>query len=219
MIKKVIQRIKVLKVVLTLSLLLLPSCVPGGELSYTAPYEVKIEAGEDLIGTGIRYVGMKDSGAEVLIEGQRAFKRKGDSLDWEGSPVEGVKLNLSLRVLWYTEKKLYLIGRAKVVVRDPQPQSGAIPVEAPLRFSNAPVSYLVKKGSYIPGTQIKYLGKTEKGAELSGVEGYPYRKALDSILWEGKIREKVYLRLNLRVGIISEHSLGVGGLATIWITP
>jgi len=54
---------------------------------------------------------------------------------------------------------------------------------------------------------------------LGGIDGYPYRKLADSILWEGKLREGVFLRLNVRVLLISDDSLRVGGMATIWIAP
>ena len=81
------------------------------------------------------------------------------------------------------------------------------------------MAYNVARGKYIPGTLVKYLGKEKEGAHLEGVEGHPYRKIADSIVWEGKLRENVYLRLNLRVLFITEDTLRVGGMATIWIAP
>ncbi|HIC93787.1 MAG TPA: hypothetical protein EYP09_06010 [Anaerolineae bacterium] len=198
------------------------ACWPGpppSELTYFAPYEVAIEAGSDLPGTGIRYVGLSDRRAELLIDGRRTLKQKGDSLDWEGSPAEGTSVDLSLRILWYTAEKLHVAGTAKVRVSNPTPQVAPIPTEAATQYSNAPVAYSVARGKYIPGTLVKYLGKEKEGAHLEGVEGHPYRKIADSIVWEGKLRENVYLRLNLRVLFITEDSLRVGGMATIWIAP
>jgi hypothetical protein len=191
----------------------------AGELTYTAPVEISVKAGENLPGTSIRYVGKSEKGAEVLIAGQHAFKQKGDSLDWEGDPVEGVSVDLSLRTLWFTEDTLQLAGTGKVVVRQPDPQPAFIQTDWPLRFTNAPVTYGVARNEYIPGTTVEYLGKEEEGAHLGGIAGYPYRKGADSILWEGKLREKVYLRLNVRVLYIGENSLQVGGTADIWIVP
>jgi hypothetical protein len=77
----------------------------------------------------------------------------------------------------------------------------------------------VEKGDYIPGTLVKYVSKQEEGIELSGVEGYPYRKFGDSIIWEGKLREKVYLQLNVRVLLITESFINVTGTATLLLTP
>lgn len=54
---------------------------------------------------------------------------------------------------------------------------------------------------------------------MGGIDGYPYRKLADSILSEGKLREGVFLRLNVRVLLITDDSLRVGGMATIWIAP
>ena len=88
-----------------------------------------------------------------------------------------------------------------------------------MKYSNAPVTYHVRKGHYIPGTLVKYVGRTEEGIELEGVEGYPYRKFGDSILWEGKLRERVFLKLNVRVLLITEDSITVAGTATLLLTP
>jgi len=211
-------------VVLGLLLSFLPTCqrtLPGGplELLYIAPFETGIEKGSDLPGTGIRYVGLSDKGAEILIDDQAAFKQKGDSLDWKGNPAENVRLDLTLRVLWFTEETLYVAGTARATVRDPVPEVASIPTEPPVKYSNAPVTYRVEKGDSIPGTLVKYLGKAEEGIELSGVEGYPYRKLGDSIVWEGKLKEKVFLLLNVRVIFIAADFIRVVGTATLLLTP
>jgi hypothetical protein len=215
-----------LKVYIALGLLLVGvlSCGPSSgegpeELAYTAPVEISVKAGENLPGTNVRYVGKSEKGAEVLIAGQHAFKQQGDSLDWKGNPVEGASVELSLRILRFTEDTLHLLGTGKVVVRQPDPQPALIQTDWPLKFGNAPVTYGVARNEYIPGTTVEYLGKEEEGAHLGGIDGYPYRKGADSILWEGRLREKVYLRLNVRVLYIGGNSLRVGGTADIWIVP
>jgi len=211
-------------VVLGLLLSFLPTCQrkPGGgplELLYTAPFEAGIEKGSDLPGTGVHYVGLSDKGAEILIDDQTAFKQKGDSLDWKGSSLENVDLDLTLRVLWFTEETLYLGGTARVTVRDPTPEAASIPAEVPVKYPNAPVTYRVEKDGYIPGTLVKYVSKQEEGIELNGVEGYPYRKFGDSIVWEGKLREKVLLQLNVRVIFIAEEFITVVGTANLLLAP
>jgi len=211
-------------VVLGLLFCSLPACQrkpPGGplELLYTAPFETGVEQGSNIPGTGIRYLGLSDEGAEILINDQTAFKQKGDSLDWKGSPVQNVDLDLSLRVLWFTEEALYVGGTAEITVRDPAPVAASAPTGVPMTYSNAPVTYHVRKGDYIPGTLVKYVGKTEEGIELEGVEGYPYRKFGDSIVWGGKLREHVFMELNVRALLITEDSITVAGTATVILTP
>jgi hypothetical protein len=63
------------------------------------------------------------------------------------------------------------------------------------------------------------VAQVEEGIELEGVEGYPYRKFGDSIVWEGKLREKVFLQLNVRILLITESSITVAGTATVFLTP
>jgi len=210
-------------VVLGLLLSFLPACQrkpPGGpwELLYIAPFETGIEKGSDLPGTGIRYVGLSDKRAEILIDDQAAFKQKGDSLDWKGNPMENVNLDISLRVLLVTEETVYVGGTAKTTVSDPRPEAASIS-EVPVKYSNAPVTYRVEKGDSIPGTLVKYVGKAEEGIELRGVAGYPYRKLGDSIVWEGKLREKVFLQLNVRVLFIADDFIRVAGTATLLLAP
>lgn len=218
------KRKAIILVVLGLLLSFLPTCQRQPEdgpleLLYTAPFESGIERGSYLPGTGIRYVGLSDKGAEMLIDDQVAFKQKGDSLDWKGSPVQNVELDLSLRVLWVTEQTIYVGGTAKATVRDPFPVAASLPAEPPAKYSNAPVTYQVGKDEHIPGTLVKYVGKSEEGAELNGVEGYPYRKLGDSVVWEGKLREGVFLQLNVRVLFIAEGFINVTGTAAILLTP
>jgi hypothetical protein len=99
------------------------------------------------------------------------------------------------------------------------PEAASIPTEPLVKYSNAPVTYRVEKGDYIPGTLVKYLGKTEEGIELSGVEGYPYRKLGDSIVWEGKLLAGMFLQLNVRVLFIAADFIRVAGTAALLISP
>ncbi|NLE75326.1 MAG: hypothetical protein GX605_01065 [Chloroflexi bacterium] len=185
-------------------------------LVYSGPVEVGVAAGEIIPGTDLRYVRRTDQGAEVLIGGQKAIRRTGDSLEHEGRPAEGVRMKLALRVALFDEKTLHSVGAVELQVRRPAPQALPIATESPL-WHAVPVSYWVNKGKAIPGTTITYVGRTDQGADLGGVEGYPYRKGADSILWEGKLRENVWLKLDLRTGVYDEERLQVVGLATVWV--
>ena len=88
-------------------LLILGGCTsssqPGDTLTYRLPTAITINVGQSLPGTQIIYEGQGENGANVLINGQRALKRKGDSLNWKGDLLDGVAADLSLRVAWYTE--------------------------------------------------------------------------------------------------------------------
>lgn len=207
---------------LLLGLLWVPlSCQSGqrGEpLVYGGPVELGVEAGQLIPGTNLQYVGQTEQGAEVRLGGQKAIRRVGDSLDYEGAPAQGVRMKLALRVAWYDADKLHAVGTVELSVDKPVPQEMPIATQSPLRHA-VPVMYWVDKGDPIPGTTLSYLGRTEQGAQLGGVEGYPYRKAADSILWEGKLRDNVWLKLDGRTGFYDDNRLQVMGLATVWVEP
>lgn len=200
----------------------LAGCLSGpgrsSRLTYQLATALSVPVGETLPPTGIRYDRMEERGAYLIIDGQEALKKKGDSLSWSGEPWEGVSLALKQRVLWYTEEELHLVGTAKVVVDETQPAAGPIATTSPVKYSG-PVAYGVKKGSTIPGSTLTYLGKTDEGAELGGLSEYPYRMAGDSIVWEGTLRSGVYSRLDLRVVQFDDRALRVGGVVTLWIGP
>ena len=191
---------------------------PEGVLIYVGPTEQPVPAGAFVPGTDIQYVELTEQGAELLIEGQRAVKKKGDSLDWDGHPLPNVTLNLKQRIVWFTEEKLHVAGTARLAIREFQPVAMPFPEESPVVYK-LPVSHNVKRGETIPGTTISYAGSSEKGAELGGVEGHPYRKIADSIAWEGKLLEGVFLKLTVRVAFFDDEQLQVAGLATIGLAP
>ncbi|MGQ9458203.1 MAG: hypothetical protein ACUVS5_07965 [Anaerolineae bacterium] len=195
------------------------SCQPspqGDGLAYSGPLEVGVDAGEAIPGTHLRYLGRTEQGAEMLIGDQKAIRKVGDSLDYKGEPVQGVRLTLALRVAWYDEDRLHAVGTVELAVQAPQPLPMPARKESPLHYT-VPILYWVDRGKAIPGTTVTYQGKTDQGALLGGVEGYPYRKAGDSILWEGRLRDGVWLHLEGRTGLFDEERLQVLGLATVWV--
>lgn len=200
--------------------LTLETPTPGspGELVYNAPIGLSVDVGSFVPGTDIKYVGSSDKGAQILIGDQIAYKQRADSIDWRGSPVADVDLEINSRVAWFNEQALNVAGTARIVVKNVVPQAAPVG-NAPIEY-RAPVGYSIPRGGFIPGTRISYVGSTEdQGAELGGVEGWPYRQMVDSILWEGKLKDNVTLRLDVRVVRFDEESLEVGGLATIGIVP
>ena len=188
------------------------------ELIYTAPVEIGLDPGDFIPGTEIRFEGLDDTSAVIFIGNQRAVKQKGDSLDWSGQPVVGTDVKLTLRIAWFTEVKLFLVGTARIQVEGPVPTVVNVPDDIPMTY-HAPVAYGVAREALIPGTTVSYVGDAEEGAQLGGMEGYPFRKSGDSIVWEGKLRERVYLQMNARVVHFGADAMRVAGLATISILP
>ena len=216
--------LKALRVLMSAMLIVLPvlvGCQLGkggkpGQLTYKLPTTLTVHVGAELPGSGIRYERMGKDGAEVTIRGQQALKRKGDSLDWSGNPIPGVSIDLRQRVVWYTEEELRLAGTAKIVIDDVNPQPATGSPTSPVKYSG-PVAYSVSKGAPIPGTTVTFEGQDTEGAKLGGIQGYPYRKGGDSILWEGALREGVRIRLDVRVLQFDGKGMRVGGLVTLWI--
>jgi hypothetical protein len=107
-----------------------------------------------------------------------------------------------------------LFGTVHLVVDNPAPQVGNFGPESITAFG-IPVQYSVNKGETIPGSTIQFVGKTDQGAQFSNVEGYPYRQQLDSVVWNGHLRDKVALRLDLRLISYSEDSATLVGTAQV----
>ncbi|MGC9360006.1 MAG: hypothetical protein ACP5G7_06470 [Anaerolineae bacterium] len=187
-------------------------------LTYKLPTVLTVPLGETIPGTDIRYEEHNEDGAYLILDGKRALKRKGDSVNWEGEPVPGASVNLNLRVVWFSEQSVHLAGTARVAVTGVTPTSEPPITTSPVKYSGA-VAYSVAKGAYIPGTTLTYAGQDEKGASLGGLpEGqYPYRHAGDSVVWEGRLRDDVHIKLELRVIQYSERILRIGGLVTLWL--
>lgn len=203
-----------------LTLLLLTGCEAEwiNRLPYAGPIEVSVDQGKFLPGTDIQYLGHTEKGAEVSIAGQGAVKKLGDSLDWRGDMVRGVAVDQTLRVALIKREALHSIGTVRVIVTNPTIEPGSVNQSAPVHYK-LPVGYHVEIGRTIPGTTLAYQGKTGTGAELANIEGYPYRKVGDSITWQGKLREGLWLELSLRVVLFTESQLDVIGTADLWIAP
>ena len=205
------------------ALLLLATCMPGREaraaaLAYSGPVELGIGRGEYLPGTDIQYGGKSEEGARVLIGGQPALKKVGDSLNWKGDLVEGVAADLGLRIVLITEDKLHVAGSAEVAIANPVLQPAPPNELAPIHYK-LPVAHRIKKGAAIPGTAYIYAGKTDQGALLANIEGYPYREIGDSIVWKAQLKDGVWLELLLRTVLITDTTLNVAGTADLWIEP
>ena len=188
----------------------------SGRVSYRLPTKLTVPLGQALPGTDVRYLELTEQGAIVLIKGQRALKRNGDSLDWKGEILPGATVDLGLRVAWFNESDLHVVGMANVDIEGIAPRSGEISTSSPISYSGV-VAHSLAKGAKIPGSTISFEGLADEGVKLGGIEGYPYRKTGDSIFWEGVLRNGVYIRLNLRVVQYDSKGLRVGGIVTLWL--
>lgn len=190
---------------------------PPNTLVYDAPTSLTVKNGTVLPGTPIGYGGKTQTGAaKVLISGQVAAKQIGDSMDWQGTPVPNTNLTLNMRVVSFDNQAVNFVGTAHLELTKVSAQ--AVGTQAPTRLEfNAPVTYSLNKGDMIPGSKISYLGLSNDGAQFGGIEGYSYRKTLDSLQYTGRLNPKVTLKLDLRILNYSETSAVLGGAANIRI--
>ena len=207
---------------LAVFLLILTACtLPSSDSNkYTLAVERDIPVGQTFPGTDIRYVGKTDQGAQVSIGGQSALKRVFDSLSWRGQPIPGVTVNYAMRVIAYDADSLKVGGAAQVTLANIKPRAAA-PAEFPKNalVLRGGVTYDVGRGKAIPNSTLTYAGKTADGAKLGGIEGYPYRKEADSIVWTGQLADKLYSQLDLRVVIFDDDSLKTTGTLTLLLAP
>lgn len=83
---------------------------------------------------------------------------------------------------------------------------------------DAPVSFIIKTGTVLPGTSIAYTGKTETGAAKVLIAGLlAPKQTADAVDWEGSPVPNVMVRLNTRVATFDEQSLTLLGSAHIEI--
>ncbi len=191
--------------------------LPPNTLVYDAPVSMTIKNGALLPGTAIAYGGKTDTGAgKVLIAGLAAPKQVGDSVDWQGSPVPEVAIHLATRVATFDQQSITLVGTAHIEIKNVSVKPGGSAGTVLMEF-NAPVSVSLQKNELIPGSNLAYGGSTTEGAKFLGVDGYPYRKTLDSLQYLGRLNPKVFLELNLRVTSFSDTSVLLVGTADIKI--
>jgi hypothetical protein len=191
--------------------------LPPNTLAYDAPVSLDIKAGTTLPGTTIAYSGKTDTGAgKILIAKVVAPKQVGDTVDWQGTPATNVSVKLSTRVATFDEQSIKLVGTAHVEIRDVTMKAGGTSGTVLMEF-NAPVSISLNKNEAVPGSNVTYVGATNDGAQFLGVEGFPFRKPLDSLQYVGRVSPKVFLKLDLRVTSFSDSSVLLVGTANIKI--
>ncbi|MDE3087978.1 MAG: hypothetical protein KGJ80_01160 [Chloroflexota bacterium] len=208
-------------IALSVVALLLPACSSSpsspNTLAYDAPVSLAIKKDSLLPGTSIAYGGKTDAGAaKLVIIGLIAPKQTGDSVDWQGTPVPDVSIKLSTRVATFDDQSVTLVGTAHIEIANVSVKPGGAPGTALIEFK-APVSFSINKDGLIPGSNVAYGGSSPDGAKFLGIEGYPYRKSLDSLQYVGRLGARVFLTLDLRVLSFSDTNVVLGGTASIRI--
>ncbi len=202
----------------------------GDSFVFNIPaYTYNLAPGESVPGTGLTYLGRREDAYEVSIDRQVALKRAGDSFFWNGVLSHGVFANFNLRLTTSVFSSLPVAGPVEIIVLNPQPveELGIPPSADKLRFSNAVIDYSVPPGFIIPGTTMRYEGLEARGqagqttnfARLSGTSSYPFLALGDSLVWNGRLRDNVYVSYNLRVTSLSERGLRLTGVGELWIVP
>lgn len=200
-----------------------PTATPMGDtLSYTIPIQTySLAPGETVPGTRLTYVGFNGESYDVTIDGLPASKRLGDSFVWDGVVAPAVYANFNLRIAREVQGELPVAGPVELVVFNPEPaEIPALPVDGVmLAYNGILVNYLVPEGREIPGTTLSFVGVRQQGegnqtiqmAELTGLSGYNLFAVGDSLIWNGRLRDNVAVRYEMRVISINEYGLRLSG--------
>ena len=76
----------------------------------------------------------------------------------------------------------------------------------------------IPAGQTLPGTDIKYIGKTDQGAQMSIGGQSAVKRTLDSLTWHGDVAPGVNVDYSLRILTFDSRSLDTGGTAKVIIT-
>lgn len=186
----------------------------GGQLEYTGAVEHTVQVGQNVPGTNIRYISYSDQGAQVMINDQMALKKPGDSLDWRETVAPGVDVSMPQRIVLADANRLQTVGTVRVTVDGANPQPAPFPGGGRYIYKVGS-AHTVRKGDTVPGTTLTYLGRTDEGAQFGGIDGYPFRKLGDSVIWQGQLNGNTFAQMTYRVGAYTDDVVTLAGLGTI----
>ncbi|MCZ7668703.1 MAG: hypothetical protein M5U34_16660 [Chloroflexi bacterium] len=124
---------------------------PGDMLYLNIPaYAHNLAPGEFVPGTGLQYRDRQGDAYEVLINGQPALKRSGDSFYWSGVVAPGLFANYNLRLTSSLFGSMPVAGNVELIVLNPNPveQIGGPTAEFTLKLSPIVADYKVPVGAY-----------------------------------------------------------------------
>jgi hypothetical protein len=188
---------------------------PSRQISYDGPVTLNIQAGTTLPGTTLAYLGKAPDGRAIMtLNGVQALKATADSVNWTGALVLFSLVDLKLRVITFDDTGMTLVGTIHVVIQEPNPTPGN-PSDKRLADFVIPVTYTVARGTVIPGTNVTYVGAQGSGAQFANLDQYPYRERFDSVVWQGHLRDRIALRVDLRVLDFNNDRVVLGGTAQV----
>ena len=84
--------------------------------SYAVPVTYNVRRGSEIPGTLLRYAGKRDEGAALEGVSGYAFRRLGDSITWNGRLRSNAYVDMTLRVLAYTDDFMQVGGVVTVAL-------------------------------------------------------------------------------------------------------
>jgi hypothetical protein len=192
----------------------IPGMGGGGRLTYDGAVEHSVAVGQQVPGTSIQYVSWTDQGAQIMIDDQLALKKPGDSLDWKGTVAPGVDVSMPQRIVLADASRIQTVGTVRVTVAAANPQPAPFPGGGRYVYKIG-AGHTVRTGEMIPGTTLTFLGRTDEGAQFGGMDGYPFRRIGDSVVWQGQLTGGVHVEMTYRVGAYTDDIVTVAGLGTI----
>jgi hypothetical protein len=194
---------------------------PAGAIAFQGPVEMALATGQSIPGTDILFVGSAagDDAAQFEINGLRAPRRLGDSLDFDGAwpGMNGVSYHLRLRVYHLGAGQVRAAGVQRLVIENVHPQAAAVETAPGSHVMRFPHSVTTAPGTLFPGMTLGYSGQDERGAILTGLaEGeYPYRKIGDSVEWTGRLTPDLAVEYHLRLLYYQEANATLGGVVDV----
>jgi hypothetical protein len=189
-----------------------------GAVVYRGPFERELKPGDRIPGTDITLESIEEGRANFRIGDLDRPAQIGDSLAYDGSwsTLDDTRYNLRLRIYRIDDDSVRVAGAHQLQISDLEPQEGSLP-ESEYQL-NFPFADGVTMGDdTIAGTTLGYQGKTENGAQLSGVPEtqYPFRMVGDSIEWTGTLRPDIGAQYDLRMLLYAREGARVGGVVTL----
>ncbi len=190
---------------------------PPGGIIFNGPTEFRLNPGETIPGTDIRFVAISDDGAEFEIANLRSVRAIGDSLDFDGSwsSIEGVTYNLRTRIYRIGGENIRAAGVHQLTIERISPTDANVGMgDHATRFL---YSSGAESGERFDGMTLGYVGANDRGGELSGLPpgDYPYRKVGDSVAWQGQLRTDIPVEYAARMLLYGENSARIGGVVNV----
>ncbi|MGB1252642.1 MAG: hypothetical protein ACPG8W_18660 [Candidatus Promineifilaceae bacterium] len=199
-----------------------PTLTPlGNTLNFaimSSNYETVLAPGQRVPGTQLQFVGKSDNVYTVSIDGVMGGIQDGNSFNWKGIIGPGATADYRLKLLpTFTDTELKANGDVLITLFDPNPVESVLPqvADTGLVYAKMPIDYVVPIGRQIPGTSLIYTGDDNGAHTFSGTELLNRFFIGDSILWNGFLRDNIYIQNNLELKSVEENGLQVVGTVTL----